>query len=101
MHFSIDVHEPAAVPVLKPQVHFQTRYCVVLRDGRVVTFSNFGGSDRQTFTSVHNIPTSNQIPLFIDPISAVWLGLVTLEELGLDQHTLATLKLAFQQDLQP
>jgi hypothetical protein len=39
---------------------------------------------------------SDCIWISIDPISAMWMGLVTAEDLGLPENTIAVLKLAMQ-----
>lgn len=82
------------------QVRMTTYFCVALRSGRLKVFEEIGFNYRSRtasyeVSSLGNL-SSGAIYQFIDPISAVWMGLVTVEELGLSEQTLAVLKLAMQ-----
>jgi hypothetical protein len=80
------------------QVNVPVDYCVVMRDGLIKVVD----ADIQYFSislapRVHRSSLRRDVVhIFIDPISAVWMGLVTLEEIGLSEQTLAVLKLAMQ-----
>lgn len=91
---------PPPPPPMPAKIHVHVKYAVVTRKKTYLVFDGvYPGAPHQEVTGV---PASgiNEIYQFIDPLSAMWLGLVKPEALGLTQNTIAVLKLAMD-DLIP
>jgi hypothetical protein len=85
-----------ATPQPAYTVGLEILYGVVMRDGSIRLFENIGNAYLYAHApNRHALPTDRLIH-FIDPISAVWLGLVDVETLGLSEQTLAVLKLTME-----
>jgi hypothetical protein len=77
-------------------VGLEVLYGVVMRDGSIRLFESITNAYLYAHPpSRYALPTDKLIH-FIDPISAVWLGLVGVETLGLSEQTLAVLKLTME-----
>lgn len=93
-------HYPPTPPPPAPKIHVNVKYAVMTRQKTALVFE--GMYSGAPYTIVTGIPVTgiNEIYQFIDPLSAIWMGLVTPEDLGLTQNTIAVLKLAMD-DLLP
>jgi hypothetical protein len=87
-------------PQPRHEILIESKYVVVYRDGACLSFDLENGNayNREHHSSLRGLMQykNNWQFHFIDPISAVWMGIVTVEDLGLSEQTLAVLKLAMQ-----
>lgn len=102
MYQSLDVVTPPAPVAPTAKVHLETKYIVVARNQKFFVFDTVfpGGNNNRMETAWVPTANGNQVYQFIDPLSALWMGLVTVKDLGLSENTVAVLKLAMD-DLLP
>lgn len=89
---------PPPQPIQQPaSVSVTIKYVVAVIGGHYVFMDPYPGSPRSFSPGYYVATQPHELIQFIDPISAVWMGLLKLEELKLSDQTLAVLKLTMEE----
>lgn len=89
---------PPPQPIQQPaSVSMNVKYIVVVKGGFFTFTDPYPGTPRSFSPGYYVATQPHELIQFIDPISAVWMGLLKLEELKLSDQTLAVLKLTMEE----